>query len=570
MHTQALILATWLGAALALVGFGALIERACGRRVDGADDLLRGFWLGWCGLLLSLQLWHLVLPVDGRAVVTFAVLGAAGLLGAGRRPWRRLLRAAPRNWVAVLAAAGGGVWLSNGALQGPRFGDSGAYFIPIVRWVMEYPVVPGLGNLHAHLASNQSSFRYVALLQSAPLGHGYDIANGLLVAALWAQASLALGRLLRLRRAVLPADALYVLLLPAVLHQALGFFLTSPSPDLAVAALQIVAAGELLQVATGTRRRGAHLAAVTLLAVTGITVKLSFAGTAVALLPVAFFLWWRLERPAAGVLLRAVTAAAGLGVVAIGPWVAGNVIMTGCPLYPSLAFGLPVEWRVRTDFAAWVRDIAPVVPWATVFGNPRWYLSSLAMRGWSQAEVVGPLAVAAGALVVGVVRRCAGGRAAAPVRIPLVVVAVPVVSLIYCLRMAPTPRFAGAAPWVLAALAVLAAAGAAVCRGRSPVRGLVLVAVMAASVGLFHRAGRPPWIAATGFPGFPAPRAEPLALETGLVVQHAPQCWEAPLPCTPYPNPALRLRRDGDLGAGFMLDPEVDARHRYDPRRARH
>ena len=42
-------------------------------------------------------------------------------------------------------------------------------------------------------------------------------------------------------------------------------------------------------------------------------------------------------------------------------------------------------------------------------------------------------------------------------------------------------------------------------------------------------------------------------------------CWNAPLPCTAYPNPALRLRRDGDLGSGFMLDPVLHARLPYEP-----
>jgi len=36
-------------------------------------------------------------------------------------------------------------------------------------------------------------------------------------------------------------------------------------------------------------------------------------------------------------------------------------------------------------------------------------------------------------------------------------------------------------------------------------------------------------------------------------------CWDGPFPCTPYPNEALRMRRDGDLGAGFAIDPDVAA-----------
>jgi hypothetical protein len=45
---------------------------------------------------------------------------------------------------------------------------------------------------------------------------------------------------------------------------------------------------------------------------------------------------------------------------------------------------------------------------------------------------------------------------------------------------------------------------------------------------------------------------------SGLVV-HVPrageQCWDAPLPCTPYPHESLALRLPGDIGAGFEVEP---------------
>jgi len=45
--------------------------------------------------------------------------------------------------------------------------------------------------------------------------------------------------------------------------------------------------------------------------------------------------------------------------------------------------------------------------------------------------------------------------------------------------------------------------------------------------------------------------------DSGLVL-HIPvasdQCWDAELPCTPYPNPKLRLRRPDDLSSGFVLE----------------
>jgi len=46
--------------------------------------------------------------------------------------------------------------------------------------------------------------------------------------------------------------------------------------------------------------------------------------------------------------------------------------------------------------------------------------------------------------------------------------------------------------------------------------------------------------------------------DSGLILQvpvEGDECWDAPLPCTPYPNPELQLRQDNDLGSGFMFVP---------------
>jgi hypothetical protein len=55
----------------------------------------------------------------------------------------------------------------------------------------------------------------------------------------------------------------------------------------------------------------------------------------------------------------------------------------------------------------------------------------------------------------------------------------------------------------------------------------------------------------------PMPRSEVVTFVTdsGLelyVPKERGRCWDAPLPCTPYPKPDLRLRREGDLRSGFV------------------
>jgi hypothetical protein len=56
------------------------------------------------------------------------------------------------------------------------------YHFNTIRWLNEYPLVPGLGNLHGRLAYNQSFFTYAASVNFYPLfHHGHNVANSFLL-----------------------------------------------------------------------------------------------------------------------------------------------------------------------------------------------------------------------------------------------------------------------------------------------------------------------------------------------------------------------------------------------------
>jgi hypothetical protein len=562
-EAQLLVLEAWALIALVLVGVGMLVGRALGMRPRGADDLLLAFWLGWVGVLLGLQLWHLVLPIDDRARMAYALAGVVGLLVGGPRPWIQLVRRLPWNVPALVLLAAAAVWFSNRALGGARYGDTGAYFVPTVRWLVEYPIVPGLGNLHGHYALNQSYFLYVALLEWGPFyGRSFHLANSLLVLALWARIALAAGRLMRVRSGADPVDLLWALVAPGVLPLALGILYTSPSPDTAVFALGVMMSAELLALVTDASRRDVHLRAAVLFAATGVTVKLSFAGLGVAGVLVALGLWARRERPDAGRALRAVVTTGVLGLVAVGPWVARNVVLSGCPFFPNTLLALPVEWRVRTNVEGWLRQTVVQGGLGAIVANPRWYLGRLVGWGWNAPEVLGPILVGSGGVLVGALRRRV---------LPCALVLPALASLVFCLLMSPVPRYAGATVWLLAAHGLLLAMGAAVLRPGPLLRaGTVVVAIGATVFGLRVLDG-PLWLPLRDFEPVGRVRWVERRLKTGLVVNRpliTEACWDAPLPCTPFTNPALRLRRDGDMSAGFMLDPALQARYRYEPGRA--
>jgi hypothetical protein len=563
---QGLVLGAWCAVGLVLIGWGALVRWALGARAESADDWLTSFWIGWCALVLALQVWHLAMPVGQPARIACAAIGAIGLVvgvAQGMRWPARAIRHVP----ALVGVAVVAVWVSNHALAGARHGDSGAYFLPTVHWYVTHRIVPGLGNLHGHFALNQSYFLYVAALEAGPFAGGsFHLANGMLILMLAVRMVLATERLLRLRRAARLDDLYYALMAPGTLALVVSIFCTSPSPDVAIFALGTVCSGELIGLlADDPVRRVGRLRIIVLLAITGVTVKLSLLGFAAALLVVAAGVWWVRDRPPAGRLVRELGVATLIGLAAFGPWIARNIIMSGFPLFPSAAIVLPVEWRVQTDVEGWLRNSVHPAGAFAMFTQPRWFLQMLVRQEWNAPDVVGPLAVACAGLMIGLLRRVfrrGAGTLSLAAMLPALA------SLLFCLMLSPVPRYAGATMWMLCATGVLVAVGDRLSAARALLRPVTILAAVAATVLVLRAGMNPLWMALHDFEHMGLTRYEARRLESGLVVNVptvSDACWLAPLPCTGYPNPALRLRREGDLASGFMLDPVLHERFPYEP-----
>ncbi len=561
-QAQQLVLGAWLLAGLLCVGTGQLVRRAFRADAHTVDDLLLSFWLGWAVLLIGLQLWHLVFPVDDRARIAVATVGVLGLAVGGASAWRPLPRRALRNAPALVAVVLIAWLLSNLSLEGARFGDTGSYYVPTIAWILQYPIVIGLGNLYAAYAYNQSHFLYAAVLEGGPLAHrSLHVANSLLLLFAVTRSVLAFWRLVAPRRRVSAIDVFYALLLPAQAELATGFFLTSTAPDFAVSVWGMVASGQLISlVSEGRSGRRFSLLGVGLLAAVGPTLKLSAAGLALPLLITAVIAWLHLEHPTVRVALGMGVGLAVIGLLALAPWAAGNVLLSGCPLFPSATLSLPVAWRVNLDVQRWIQSTMFIGDLRVLRTDPWWVAQRLQSFGWAAPEVLGPVVVGiCGVLVAVSWRLLRGRRRGAVKRLPALVVLPPVVALGLCLAYTPVPRYAGAAVWLFAVQAVMLAftdATRAATFGRGVSAVLILGAVTAV---LFARLPALRWLGE--FPSDPSVTAEELQLPSGLRV-NLPQtglaCWYAPLPCAPFtPHPGLRLRYEGDLRSGFWIDPGV-------------
>ncbi|HEX6739836.1 MAG TPA: hypothetical protein VF310_16275 [Vicinamibacteria bacterium] len=530
-----LILLAWASGTAIFLGLGRLVLPPATRDAGGP---FRALWAGFAALLAFLQLWHLVWPVDGAALAVLAALAAAGL-ARGRAPLAWPGREALWPSLLLLAAL---LLVADRSLGPPLANDSGGYHLGSVRWAAEHPAVPGLANLDLRLGFASSFFLYVALLDVGPLEQrSHHVAGGLLLALLLAQLLVQAARSPRGRAADLAA----ALMIPPALSQALGWNVSSPTPDLAVFVLGTVLGLRLLE---HVEDRGSPVLELVALAAALVTVKLSALALAGAAVVVALALSPRPDR-------RPLAAAAVAGAFLL-PWMATNVVLSGYPAYPLQALAAPVGWRVPEAEVArlqeWIRSWAraPGLRPEQVLGRGDWIApwarTLLGNRIWVQVPL---LLLAVGAVGLAVRRRAALWPALFP----------PLAAIAYWLALAPDLRFLGAALWLLAAFAI-----AMVWRGEGARGAALLPAALGALLALGVLAGawrrhdlllRPDPVA--GFhPTPPAPVA-PRTLSSGLVVQVPParSCFDAPLPCAADPPPDLRPRRAGDLRAGFVRSP---------------
>lgn len=545
-------------------GIGLLVQRLWSRRGLEPRDVLRALWMGWGLGLAVLQAWNLWLPVDARVYAVLAPLALCGLGWTRRDLWKLLAADRRRAAGGCLAAAAAAVALANLCAAQPGHYDSGFYHVMAVRWAGRYPAVPGLGNLFGNLAFNNAFFLYAASLDVGPFaGRFHHLASGALIGFFLLQGGYAMHRCFRHGARPEARDFFDALMLvPMLVWMRHNAAFSSPSPDVPVFLLGAVLGSEVLGLlaSRGTDGESSRAAfatvAVAFLAAVGLVNKLSMAGLAGAAVLVTACAAWNGSGGSAN-RGRRLRWSAVLVLAVVAPWLARGLLLSGYPAYPSTLGGIDVDWRIPAAAAqrnvdvirAWARQ--PGVPPEEALGTWRWIWPWLnRILRVHAADVTVPLGLGVLGLLLSL--KAAKASRCTSLGTLLAFAAVPAAGILYCLLSAPSPRFAGAAFWVFGmGLLSLYLAG----DGRPQAKTVlpVLIAVLALR-DLHPLEPVVPWQRDAG----PVRRGltTQRTTDSGLTV-HVPrsgdQCWDAPLPCTPFFHPNLELRAENDLSRGFRL-----------------
>ncbi|OZI06753.1 hypothetical protein BWI93_18390 [Siphonobacter sp. BAB-5385] len=293
--------------------------------------------LGWAGLMNGLGYGWLLVPV-GQAV---HLLILTGLLIGGwvrRNYWLSVVRTLqlPRSWLFWVVSLLGFLVILTRTTHLPRVADTGGYHAPMIRWISEYAVVPGLANVNYRFGFNNASFLTEAFFSLRFLGgDAFHVLNGWLMAVVWCWALLLL-RNVRFK----PSEVLIVVLGVWYLWHS-HWRLASPSPDhpaqLLVGLLFFLLIRQMEAPANPSERL--LMVWLTLLA---FTIKMS---TLVALL-IPLLLFVDAFRKKDYAFLPRLIA---VGLLPLLWWLTANVILTGYILYPTtspLLDWFSFDWKV--------------------------------------------------------------------------------------------------------------------------------------------------------------------------------------------------------------------------------
>ena len=174
------ICATWTALGFGLLAIGLFSFNRAGELEPTWSHAYYSVWVGFAVVMAGLMVWHFLLPVDDRALLMFA--SAAALALVVERRWLASLLRLPFNQPFAVVIIGFALWTANHALASTFAYDDYRYEFQAIRWFHDYPLVPGLANLHGRIGFNNSHHLFAALLSAGPWrGSVNRIFNGMFI-----------------------------------------------------------------------------------------------------------------------------------------------------------------------------------------------------------------------------------------------------------------------------------------------------------------------------------------------------------------------------------------------------
>ena len=550
---------------IAYTGWGHLFFPLIRAGDHKPDNFFIYTWTGWASSLLIFQIINLLLPLTPILACSFFIIGLTLSVRAyyiSETTFSSLL-SHRYFFIAVLLFA---LWTASHALVQSRLYDTGLYHLNAVRWLNEYAIVPGLGNLHGRLAFNMTSFFYVASLNCfPPFNIGLNLANSFLVVLLFAECFYPI--CLRFQKKSGPTELEILIksaLLPLILAYSINWTLPASSPDLCSGILRIVLFYNFILILTNFKQKIVPATLVNYLlfmAVTAVTVKLTNAMYSLTLVLICVLLCIMRRRNIRVLEHKKVLI---LFFVLLATWMGRGIVLSGYPLYPSGVFGVDTEWAVSAPHLE--KQVSSIKGYRKSPGNKdisdgKWFIPWIKHQ-WSRDYLYFYVTLS---VILTTVYTSAWlfqfrkGVASSRKLVVLIAIVPYWASLVFWCIMSPGMRFA----WPFPHLLCLASAFPYFVHNynrRSFRLAAMIILPVTINLPMFdcligHR-DKVDISLTEGAMHHQKPALKIIYTNSSLRLytpKQGNQCWDSPLPCTPYPNEKLRLRKDS-IQSGFVLE----------------
>lgn len=327
-------------------------------KIDGKGGTVT-FFIGYMSLQTTAAICSLVLPLNNTFRVSLVIVLALFSLTSreAQRSFYRSLRhefKRKQSWllVAILVVLGFAL-----AAEITLY-DAGLYHIQNIKWIQDYALVPGLGNIHGRFAFNSHFFLTSALFAFEWTKNGesiliYPLNTVVFFVTMQYLLSLAFHYL----KTKQFERGLYYLIICSVAFILFTFWINSPSPDIISACMVLFVFTYALEHIKA--KKAFHLLFVGALIGITLTIKLSSLFLILVLLPLFYGL--EKKQKIEGVLIKMTL----IGMLAIGPFVIRNGVTSGYAVYPTTKLDLlSVDWKIPKEKVA--IENAHIKAWAKI------------------------------------------------------------------------------------------------------------------------------------------------------------------------------------------------------------
>lgn len=264
--TLALILGSWVSWTATTVGIGYLAQAFMPKWLSDGKTLRISLWIGVFITLISFLLLNFIAPLRGSAgvilIIALATTGVLGLVLMVIREGSRIQQGisqkmAMRNAFSIGlcgVAIGGLVLVGSYARGEPMDYDAGLYRLGLMNYAAEYPIIPGLANLHDRFGFGSFIGPMSAFMSNGLwIDNGYRLVTGLFMT--WLTLDLCM-RLFRSSRHT-PGDYLTILgwgFIFWIVVTDSGRWIPSPAVDMIALVLVIAAFANFIDYLSGVQQ----------------------------------------------------------------------------------------------------------------------------------------------------------------------------------------------------------------------------------------------------------------------------------------------------------------------------